>query len=155
MEINDRIIGCIQIEQTVASIYDDFVNRFPVEKDFWKALYYDEIEHASLLSNEIASGLSQDTSLPNSAFIEKTMEFALNIKEQIQFKTFSFEEALKISLILEEAMVETFTNEVVYALNSSDDKFFNRKVNDMLVEEKGHVSKIKNMMIRKGYLKMS
>jgi bacterioferritin (cytochrome b1) len=77
------------------------------------------------------------------------------VQEHIKLKQISFKDALKMSLILEEAMVETFMNEVMVALNSSDDKSFNRELDDILIEERGHVSKIKNMMIKKGYLKLT
>ena len=159
MEINDRIRGCIQIEQTVASIYNDFMTLYPAEKEFWEGLFYDEVEHAAFLNDvnylEMVTELPKEISLAKSPFIEKTMEFALTVKNQIKFKRLSFEEALKLSLILEESMVETFMNELMVVLNNSDDKSYNRDVDKMLIEERGHVSKIKNMMIKKGYLKMT
>jgi hypothetical protein len=159
MEINDRIRGCIQIEQTIASIYSDFMNRFPVEKEFWEGLFYDEVEHASFMNGvdylKIIPGLPKEVSLPESPYIAKTMEYALSVQNQIKFKQFSLEDALKMSLILEESMVETFMNELMVVLNSSDDKSYSRDFEDMLIEERGHVSKIKNMMLNKGYLKMT
>jgi hypothetical protein len=159
MEKHDRISGCIEIEQTVASIYSDFMNRFPEEKEFWVGLFYDEIDHASFLNKvdyfKFVPGLPKDTSLPESPFIAKTMEYALSVQNHIKFKQISFEDALKMSLILEEAMVETFMNEVMVVINRTDDRSYNRDLDNMLIEERGHVSKIKNMMIKKGYLKMT
>ena len=51
----DLIKGCIAIEKTAASIYGTFMQLFPKEKNFWKDLFNDEIDHAEkiLLSERL------------------------------------------------------------------------------------------------------
>jgi len=159
MEIHDRIKGCIQIEQTIASIYNNFTKSFPKERVFWESLFKDEIEHASFLSkamyHDVFAEQPDRTNPPAISFIEKTLEYALYTVDQINYKNISFENALKIALTLEEAMVETFVHDLMVKLNTNVEESIMRELDTMLNEEKGHVSKINNMMIKQGYIKLS
>ncbi len=159
MESTDKISGCIAIEETAAVIYRTLMRLFPEEKDFWEVLYRDEIEHSSFLSD--ADYLEMFTSeiprlqLPSWPFIKNTLEYANYVGRHIRTNPVSFEEVLNMTLKLEESMVEIFTNELMADLNSDDDKDFVRDFENILLEERGHVSKIKNMMIKKGFIRMS
>ncbi len=159
MEIHDRINGCIQIEQTIATIYNNFTKSFPKERVFWESLFKDEIEHASFLSNakylDVFAEYPERTNPPSIAYIEKTLEYALSTIDQINFKYISFENALKIALTLEEAMVEAFVHDLMDDLNANKDEALIREFDKMLKDEKGHVSQINNMMMKKGYKKLS
>lgn len=159
MELSDRLIGCIAIEESAASLYRTFAQLFPDEKDFWEGMLHDEIDHSSFLKD--AASLDMFRKLPHHArppsisFIEKTLEFAQSVSRRIMLNPVSFGDALNIALKFEESMVETYTNELIAELKSDDDESYFMNIEKMLVEERGHVSKIKNMMIQKGLLRFS
>ena len=89
-------------------------------------------------------------STDNNHIFYRTRKFVENIMNQIKFNPLSLEEALKIALKLEETLVETFTNYLIANLSP------NRKaIIEMLIEERSHIDKIKEMMIKKGFLKLS
>jgi rubrerythrin len=152
MELNKRIRGCMEVEKAVASIYGAFMKIFPGDKNFWSSLMKDEIDHSTFLDGYGALGALPDDSVtfvPSMQFIEKTLEFTGNIKRKIQTQPITLKEALEISLKLEESMVETFTNALITGKNDS----FEKNVEEMLVDERGHISRIKNEMMKKGFLK--
>ena len=159
MESSEKINGCIAIEQAVASIYSTFMKLFPGDKDFWEGLQRDEIDHSSFLQDAsslmIFSELPTQVQQPSVSFIVKTLEFTQNIKKQILLNPVSLEDALHIALKLEEPMVETYTNVLIADSKAVDDKSYFMDLEKMLFEERGHINKIKNMMIGKGFLKIS
>lgn len=159
MELSDKINGCIAIEEAAASTYKFFIQLFPDEKDFWEGLLNDEIDHTAFLkdafSSDVFSRLPQQAQPPSIPFIHRSLEFAQSVKKRIMLNPVSFEEALDIALKFEESMVETYTNELIAAFKASDDKSYLMNIENMLNEEKGHISKIKNMMLKKGFLRFS
>jgi hypothetical protein len=52
-------------------------------------------------------------------------------------------------------MVETYTNVLIADSKAVDDKSYFMDLEKMLFEERGHINRIKNMMIGKGFLKIS
>ena len=56
-----------------------------------------------------------------------------------------------MALQIEETKVEAFTNELIANLSSADSKAFLQ----ILMDEKTHIAKIENMMIEKGFLRLS
>lgn len=158
MELADKINGCIAIEEAAASTYKTFIQLFPNEKIFWEGLLNDEIEHASFLkasaSFDVFSRLPLQAQPPSIPFIAKTLEFAESLKKRLM-NPISFKEALDIGLKFEESLVETYTNEFIAAFKAPDDKSYLMNIEKILNEEKGHLSKIKNMMLNKGFLKFS
>ena len=144
------------MEKAVASIYSTFMQLYPKEKNFWEDLYKDEIEHSSFLVNadyqKIANKELQTTVLPPSmALIEKTLKVTQDIQNQIKLNPFSLEDAFKMALKLEESMVETFANDLIANLVAGDSKSV---VKTIIVGERLHVDKIREMMIKKGFLKL-
>ena len=155
MKIHDLINGCIAMENASAFIYSKFMQLFPKEKDFWEDLFNDEMSHSSFLNDveyyEMFNGL-QISDLPLSiSLIEKTLKFVEKISEHIKFNPVSFEDALRIALKIEETMVEIFTNDLISIAITNNESFLEKIFRD----ERLHVDKIKNMMIKKGYLKVS
>jgi hypothetical protein len=156
MEIHNLIDGCVAMEKAVSSIYSTFMRLFPEEKDFWGDLCKDELEHSSFLNNSdyqkiLNRGLQITMMPPSKSLIERTLDLAGKINKQIQFETISPEDAFKMALKLEESMVETFANEFIANLIALDDK---KVVETILAGERLHVDKIREMMIKKGYLKL-
>jgi len=143
------------MENASAFIYSKFMQLFPKEKDFWEDLFNDEMSHSSFLNDveyyEMFNGL-QISDLPLSiSLIEKTLKFVEKISEHIKFNPVSFEDALRIALKIEETMVEIFTNDLISIAITNNESFLEKIFRD----ERLHVDKIKNMMIKKGYLKVS
>jgi len=157
LELQNTINGCIAVEHAVASIYSSFTRMFPEEKDFWEGLLSDEAEHASFLID--AFDLEEDAALPTTIkpptlpFVVKTLEFANGISSRIRSAPVSLEEALKLALTLEETMVEAFVNDIIGSLLI--DASLDTELQDMLDAEKEHVQKIREMMIKKGFMKLS
>ena len=154
MEIYQFVNGCLVMENAVASIYSNFMQLFSEEKDFWGDLYNDEQKHASFLMEAADQGLFDEINtedLPLSMpLFDRTRKFVENIMDQIKFNPLSLEEALKIALKLEETLVETFTNYLIADLSPNRNAIL-----EMFTEEKSHIDKIKKMMIKKGFSKLS
>ncbi len=150
------INNCIAMEQAVASIYSSFLQLFPEEKFFWEDLLKDEMQHESWLSEanyvESIDLLPSTDLLPSMKFVENSLSFAENISRHIKANPVTLEYALKISLKLEESMVETFANELIANLFAFDYESLSEKI---LMAERLHIDKIEDMMIKKGFLKLS
>jgi len=155
MEICQLINFCCVTEEVVASIYSRFMQLFPQEKDFWEDLYKDEKKHTSFLIEVSDSGRFDEMHTEDLGFseplLDRTKTFITNISNQINFSPVSLEDALKMALKIEETMVEAFTNELIANLSPNDNNAFLQ----LLMEEKTHIAKVKNMMIEKGFLKLS
>jgi rubrerythrin len=155
MEIDQLIKGCLVVELAVASIYSSLVHLFPKEKDFWDSLYNDEKRHISFLIEAADSGRFDEMQTADLGFsmplLDRTEKFIVNINNHIGNNPVSLEEALNMAFQMEETKVEAFTNELMANLSSADSKAFLQ----LLMEEKTHIAKIKNMMIEKGFLKLS
>ena len=143
------------MEEAVAGLYSRFMRLFPQEKDFWEDLYKDEISHTSFLTEAADRGIFDEMHPEDLGFsmdqLDRTRTFVENIHNNIQSNPISFEDALNIALKIEETVVEAFANELIACLSPSD----KNALVQMLMEEKTHIAKIKNMMIEKGFLKLS
>jgi rubrerythrin len=156
MELLKLIQGCFAMEQTVSSVYSHFMQLFPDEKQFWLDLYQDEIEHSSWLSKASFTGMidllpSADL-IPASELIDNSVRFAEERRKYIYAHPLSFEDALNTALKLEETMVETFTNQLIANVLSIDKESLSDRI---IMAEKEHISKIEDMMIKKGFLQLS
>jgi len=58
MEIYQLVNGYLVVENAIPSMYIDFMQLFPKEKDFWEDLYEDEKRHALFLWEVLISGYS-------------------------------------------------------------------------------------------------
>ena len=155
METHDFINGCIAMEKAAELVYGNFMKLLPQEKDFWEDLVKDEIGHASFLIDAHNHGLFDKIKLTyaplSMPILEKTLKFAENINNQIRFNPVSLEDAFKMALKLEESILETFTNNLMGALLTDPKTSFDR----LLIETRLHTDKIRDMMIQKGFLKLS
>jgi hypothetical protein len=155
MEINRIIKGCLVTELAVASIYSRFKDLFSQETDFWEDLYRDEKRHISFLIEAADGGRFDETLLEDSGFsmplLDRTQKFIATMSYHIEINPVSLEDALKIALEIEQTKVEAFTNELIANLSPADNDAFLK----ILMEERTHIAKIEDMMIRKGFLKLS
>ncbi len=156
MKRDNVINGCVAIEEAAASIYGRFMQMFAEERRFWEDLVNDEMQHSAFLQNADYLGILEQLGttdlLPSITLIEKTLAFADNVSKQIKLNPVSLEDALKMSLKLEESMAETFANESILKFLSANDEFLLEKI---LSSERLHIDKIRNMMIQKGFSKIS
>jgi rubrerythrin len=155
MEMNDFINGCIAMEKAAELVYSNFMQLFPQDKDFWGDLVKDEIGHSSFLIDANNHRLFDKVKLTyaplSMPLLEKTLKFAENINSQIRFNPVSLEDAFKVALKLEESILETFTNNLMGALLTDPKSSFDRLLN----ETRLHADKIRDMMIQKGFLKLT
>jgi rubrerythrin len=155
MEMNDFINGCIAMEKAAELVYSSFMQLFPQEKDFWGDLVRDEIGHASFLIDADNLGLFDKLKITyaplSMPLLYKTLKFAENINNKIRFNPVSLEDAFKMALKLEESILETFTNNLIGALLTDPKSSFDK----LLTETRLHADKIRDMMIKKGFLKLS
>jgi rubrerythrin len=156
MELPKIIHNCFVMEQTVSSIYSYFIQLFPDEKLFWTDLYLDELDHATWLSKANYTGmidlLPSTDLIPALELVDSSVRFAEERKKQIMSRPVPFEDALNIALKLEETMVETFTNELIANVLSVDYESLSDRI---IMSEKAHISKIEDMMMKRGYLQLS
>ena len=154
MDIQSRILGCIEVENAVMEIYRNLKNFYPEEKDFWDGLIADEMEHVAVLSaNQFIDDFYElkDEDLPPSMeLIIKTIGFAHDFIGKIKESPIGLEEALKTSLAIEESMAESFVGFLMIEDNSNREAF-----EKVLMDERSHVNKIRNFMINKGFIKLS
>jgi len=155
MEINQLIDGCLEIELAVASIYSRFAQLFLQENVFWEDLYNDERGHISFLIEAGESGRFDEMLTEDAGFsmplIDRTRTFIANESYRIEVNPVSLEDALRMAMEIEQTKVEAFANELIANLSPADNEAFLR----ILMDERTHVAKIRNMMIRKGLLKFS
>ena len=139
--------GCINVEHSVASIYSNLMQVFPEKKDFWSSLYDDERDHIAFLSDVKSLGLRDDIEkvdlLPTLPMIDKTLRLADDVIEKIKSNSISFQDALSMTLKIEESMVETYTSNIVAKLLSCADE---SSCEMFITDEKSHVEKIRIMM---------
>ena len=156
METHDFINGCIAMEKATELVYSNFMQLFPQEKDFWEDLVKDEMGHSSFLIDADNHGLFDKLKITYSPLsmplLEKTIKFAENITNQIRFNPISLEDAFKMALKLEESILETFTNNLIGALLTDPKEL---SFDKLLNETRLHADKIRDMMIKKGFLKLS
>jgi rubrerythrin len=147
MNRNAIINGCIKVEKSSAYIYKNLMKKFPEKEDFWKNLFDDEVDHLSFLKDVKSLGLTENMKKidipPTMPVINETIKQAENITEKIKKDSISFKNALKVTLKLEESIVETYTNKIIANLISSDNNLSYKKI---VANEKKHVNKIKKMM---------
>jgi rubrerythrin len=145
MDRNEIINGCIKVESVAASIYSKLMQIFPEEQDFWEGLYNDEKKHISFLHDVKSLGLCDDVwkmnLLPSKPMIRDALQQAEKINKKISNGPVTFKEALRITLALEESMVETYTNKLIASLLCCDNE---ASFNDFVTNEKDHKNKIKS-----------
>lgn len=154
MELQSRILGCIEVQNAVIEIYRALKNFYPKEKDFLDGLIADEIEHIAVLrANQFMDDcyeLKPEDYPPPMNLITKTIAFAHEFINKIKVSPVSLEEALRISLLIEESMAESFVGLLMIEDNSNKEGFEN-----VLMDERSHVNKIRNLMINKGFIRLS
>jgi hypothetical protein len=147
MNKNSIIDGCIKVEKSSAYIYKNLMRKFPEMEDFWKNLFDDEVEHLSFLKDVKSLGLTDEMGKidlpPAMPIINKTIKMTENIKEKIKTGSISLKNALKVTLKLEESIVETYTNKIIANLMSCENTLSYKK---LIANEKKHINKIKKMM---------
>ena len=141
------INGCIKVEDSVASIYSNLMQVFPEKKDFWGSLFNDEREHIAFLTDvkslELSDEIEKVDLLPTMPMIDKTLRLAEDVNEKIKSRSLTFNDALSMTLEIEESMVETYSNKIVAKLLSCADESSCEK---FITDEKSHVEKISIMM---------
>jgi rubrerythrin len=154
MEVQSRILGCIEVENAAIEIYKPLKNFYPEEKDFWNGLIADEIEHVAVLrANQFMDDyyeLQPEDHPPPMELIIKTIAFAHDFIRKMKETPVGLEEALRICLSIEESMAESFVGFLMIEDNSSKEGF-----EKVLMDERSHVNKIRNFMINKGFIKLS
>lgn len=153
MEIYQIVNACLVMKDAVASIYNKFTELVPEEKGFWRNLYEDEKRHRCSIVETTDTGVFDDMQVSDlsTLLFDKTRKLLENINNEINLKPVSMEDALKTALEIERAVGETFANELVVDLSAADNKAFL----EILTDGKTHIAKIEDMMIKKGFLKLS
>lgn len=147
MAKNELINGCIKVEKSAATTYKKLMKKFPENKEFWKELFNDEINHLSFLKDVKSLGLIDEMQkmdpLPSMEIINETVKMADNLNAKIITDSISLKKALLMILKIEESMVETYTNKLIGNLISCENEVSYKK---MVADEKKHINKIRKMM---------
>jgi hypothetical protein len=137
----------------MAELYRVCMQRFPDEMEFWKALHEEELRHISFLVNaDIFEALGEQAGqlpLPAEALVERALSIARNALEQLRKRAVTLEEALGMAVKLEDSVVEGFVGD---ALNDDGQGSpFIMLLNDT----RTHADMLRNLMRRKGYIRVS
>lgn len=151
----EKIMKCISIEASCAEVYRAYAELFPEEREFWEALSREEENHARLyIAGEFFRFIGDSAgklSLPPSVFIDRTLEYIDNIKKRLQLKSpLSPGEALEMALKVEESLAESYLFEIPEGGDAALMTF-----KKLLVDTRTHIDRIKELMIKKGYIKLA
>jgi len=80
-QISDVMKACIELEQSVASLYRHYSELFPEDRVFWSQLHVEEKNHASILRMALDS-FSRRQVLPN-GMLPESMEGIHDARERI------------------------------------------------------------------------
>jgi rubrerythrin len=141
---------CVKVEKAATSIYHNFMRLLPEDRDFWKDLFDDEVQHVSFLNDVKALGITEELQKleipPSIESIEKTLALAERITEKTASGPLSREYALAMALELEESIAETYVNRLIASLLACDD---DKDYKTMVADEKRHIDKIRKMINEK------
>jgi rubrerythrin len=114
-ELSERLDACIAVENTIAEIYVDFGNRFPVAMSFFRVLAKEEENHAAILAIgkefDRVGKLPEDVVPESMPHIHGSLNLIKNVKERIKGREITLKDALEMSLSMEETKVESYVQE--------------------------------------------
>jgi len=143
------LMNCVDVEVAASLIYKKFMLMFPDEAGFWGQLAREEEDHARLyLAGDILKVIGEYAGIqfPPSAFIQKTIEFTQQIREQIETRPVTLKEALDMALKLENTIMES----IVFNLPDSDNPVI-RNLRKIFTDTESHIDRIENFRIEKGF----
>jgi hypothetical protein len=143
------LMNCVDLEIAVSLIYKEFTLMFPAEKDFWDRLAREEEDHARLyLAGDIlnVTGEFSGIRFPPAVFIAKTLDFAVQIQEQIRNRPITLKEALDMALLLERTLAES----IVFEFPESDSPII-ANLRKIITDTEAHVDRIERFRIEKGF----
>lgn len=148
---NERVLAildeAINIESNVADLYMDFYKRFPEDREFWRKLSIEEINHASLLET------GKDIFLPLKKFpmemLPPSLEMLFESNKKIlsaipqHNQLISRESAFRIALEIEQCAGEVHFQE---AMEKSPCSKVLKIIQGINKEEKDHAKRIQTYM---------
>lgn len=143
------LMSCVDLEVAVSLIYKEFMLMFPAEADFWGQLAREEEDHARLyLAGDILKVIWEYSGIrfPPPAFIEKTIDFTRQIREQIASRPITLKEALDMALKLEKTLMES----IIFDLSDSDNPVI-RNLRKIFTDTESHVDRIERFRVEKGF----
>lgn len=147
MPKTDLIKSCMKVEKSAVVVYKKLMKKFPEQKDFWKGLIDDEVDHISFLKDVKSLGLAADMEkidpLPAMEDINEAIRIAGDLNTRLTADSVSLKKALAMVLKLEETMVEAYTNKLIANLITCEDESSYKRI---VSDEKKHRNKIKKMM---------
>jgi rubrerythrin len=148
-ELSDRLRICIAIEAGIGEIYSEFAKMFPGARDLWGELAREEENHAAILaigSRYANLGKLPDIVVPDSlTHMRETLELIDKVRTTVQFKNISIDEALKMSLKLEQTLEEGHLPAV---MTHETDSPVVARLQRLLADTRSHIVRIKDYMQR-------
>lgn len=144
-ELKKRLRSSYALEVLCAEIYEELAGLFPESGELWDSLRKDEEKHAEVLIRgyalEARGMLPEELVYPSSAVIKETVLGAKAMKEMLERgELSSLDEALRMSLSLEESGIEGYLTDV---LSKETDSRVIAHFKAILKDEKSHVQKLK------------
>ncbi len=153
VKLKRLVSKCVDVEHTMAELYQAFMERFPEDAMFWEDLHEEEMKHIAFLVNaDIFDALGDDIGqlpLPAEAYVERTLASARTALEQFRKRAVPLDEALSMALKLEESVVEAFVSEAMESENNES------PFATLLSDTRTHADKLRNLMRRKGFIRVS
>ena len=148
-ELSERLKLCIAIEANIGEIYREFADMFPKARSLWGQLAREEENHASILavgSRYANLGKLPDYVLPDSlAHMRETLGLVASVRAAAQAKSISINEALEMSLTLEETLEESHLPDMMTRETQSE---VVSRLQRLLKDTRSHIVKIKDYMKR-------
>jgi rubrerythrin len=148
-ELSDRLRICIAIEASIGEIYKEFAKMFPEARDLWGQLALEEENHASILAIESRyanRGKLPDFVVPESlSHMKETLGLVSSVKAAVQSKNVSINEALEMSLKLEQTLEEGHLPDVMTRETQSE---IIARLQRLLTDTKSHITLIRDYMKR-------
>jgi len=148
-EKQKTLMNCVDLEIAVSLIYKEFMAMFPAESAFWGQLAEEEEDHARLyLAGDIlkVTGEFSGIQFPPSVFITRTLEFTVQIQEQIRNRPITLKEALDMALKLEKTLAES----IVFDFPESSNPII-ANLRKIITDTESHLDRIEQFRIEKGF----
>lgn len=144
-ELKKRLRSSYALEVLCAEIYENLSKLFPESSELWDSLMKDEEKHAEVLMQgyalESRGMMPEELVYPSLAAIKEAVLSAKAMREKLgKGEISSLDEALEMSLSLEESGIEGYLTDV---LSKETDSRVIAYFRDIVEAEKSHVQKLK------------
>jgi hypothetical protein len=154
-ELNDRVQGCIEMEQAMGALYEAYARVFAHDRELWTALSSDEDRHAEMLRTGAdfgIFGIEDGQRMPPELPVLMRALAAIRAQlERIHQGVVDEAEAMHTALTLEQSAVEMFVSEVL----TEEEDVIRTDLGTVIMEDREHLDTLRRLMVERGYSRLS